>query len=69
MLHHLKNVNSRSYLFVLILCPEGKFLATKFKFGGSFGMNLVGDYHELDVTLYLELLDTFGMRLDGVCHT
>jgi hypothetical protein len=26
---------------------EGKFLVTKFEFGGSFGMNMEGDYHEV----------------------
>jgi hypothetical protein len=47
---------------------EGKFLVTKFKFGGSFGMILEGDCHEVEVTPILELLVTFGMSLKGVCH-
>jgi hypothetical protein len=41
--------------------PEGKFLATKFEFGASFGMSLEGDCHELEVTPNLELLVTFGV--------
>ena len=48
--------------------PEGKFLVTKFEFGGSFGMSLEGDCHEVEVTPNLELLVTFGMSLEGVCH-
>jgi hypothetical protein len=43
-------------------------LVTKFEFGGSFGMSLEGDSHELEVTPNLELLVAFGMCLDGVCH-
>jgi hypothetical protein len=49
-------------------CPEGKFLVTKFEFGGSFGVTLEGDVHEVEVTPNLELLVTFGMCLEGVCH-
>jgi hypothetical protein len=30
--------------------PEGKFLVTKFEFGGSFGMSLEGDCHEVEGT-------------------
>ncbi len=30
-------------------------------------MSLDGAYHELEVTLNLELLVTFGMSLEGVC--
>jgi hypothetical protein len=48
--------------------PEGKFLVTKFKFGGSFGMSLQGDSREGQITPTLELLVTFGMSLEGVCH-
>jgi hypothetical protein len=48
--------------------PEGKFLVTEFEFGGSFGMSLEGDCHEILVTPNLELLVTFGMCLKGVCH-
>jgi hypothetical protein len=50
------------------LCPEGKFLVTKFELGGRFGLSLEGDYHEDEVTPNLELLVTFGMSLEGVCH-
>jgi hypothetical protein len=38
------------------------------EFGGSFGMSLEGDCHELEVTPNFELLVTFGMSLEGVCH-
>jgi hypothetical protein len=31
-------------------------------------MSLKGDCHEVEVTLHLELLVTFGMSLEGVCH-
>ncbi len=48
--------------------PEGKFLVTKFDVGGSFGMSLEGDCHEVEVTPDLELLVTFGMSMEGVCH-
>jgi hypothetical protein len=47
---------------------EGKFLVTKYEFGGSFGMSLEGDCHEVDVTPNLDLLFTFGMSLEKVCH-
>jgi hypothetical protein len=47
---------------------EGKFLVTKFEFGGSFGMSLEGDCHEVEVTLNFELLVSFGMSLEGVCR-
>ncbi len=55
-------------VFSWFSCPEGKFLVTKFEFGGSFGMSLEGDCHEVEVTSNLELLATFGMSLEGVCH-
>jgi hypothetical protein len=48
--------------------PEGKFLVTKFEFGGSFCICLEGDCNEVEVTLNLELLVTFVMSLEGVCH-
>jgi hypothetical protein len=48
--------------------PEGKFLVAEFEFGESFGMSLVGDCHEVEVTPNLKLLVTFGMSLEGVCH-
>jgi hypothetical protein len=47
---------------------EGKFLVTQFEFGGSFGMSYEGDCNEVEVTPNLELLVTFGMSLEGVCH-
>ncbi len=47
---------------------EGKFLVTKFEFGGSFGISLEGGCNEVEVTPNLELLVTFGMRLEGVCY-
>jgi hypothetical protein len=47
---------------------EGKFLVIKFEFGGSFGISLEGDYHELVVTSNLVLLVTFSMSLEGVCQ-
>jgi hypothetical protein len=40
----------------------------KFEFGGSFGMSLVGDCHEVKDTPNLKLLVAFGMSWDGVCH-
>jgi hypothetical protein len=51
-----------------VALSEGKFLVTKFQFGGSFGMSLEGDCHDLEVTPNLELLVTFGMSLEGVSH-
>jgi hypothetical protein len=50
------------------LRPEGKFLVTKFEFGGSFGMRLEGDCQEVEINPNLELLVTFGMSLEGVGH-
>jgi hypothetical protein len=64
------NVSSISWhsniLFSGPNCPEGKFLFTKFEFGGRFGMSLMGDCNELEVTLNLKLFVTFGMSLEGV---
>jgi hypothetical protein len=48
------------------MSKEGKFLVTKFEFGGSFGMSLNGDFHEVEVAPTLELLVTFSMSLEGV---
>jgi hypothetical protein len=48
--------------------PVRKFLVTKIDFGGSFGMSLKGDCHEVEVTINLELLVTFGKCLEGVCY-
>jgi hypothetical protein len=53
---------------ILVLRPEGNFFVTKFEFGGSFGMSLDLDCHEVEVTHNLKLLVTFGMSLGGVCH-
>ncbi len=36
--------------------PEGKFLVTKFEFGGSYGMSLEGDFHKVEITSNLEML-------------
>ena len=47
---------------------EGKFLVTKYEFGGNFGMSLSWDCHEVEVTPNLEFLVTFGMSLVWVCH-
>jgi hypothetical protein len=47
---------------------EGKFLVTKFEFGGSFGVTLGRDCHEGKVNTNLEFLVTFEMNLEGVCH-
>jgi hypothetical protein len=37
-------------------------------FGGSFGISLEGDCHEVAVASNLESLATFGMSLEGVYH-
>jgi hypothetical protein len=47
---------------------KSKFLAGKFKFGGSFGMSLQGYCCEVEVTPDLALLVTFGMNLEGNFH-
>jgi hypothetical protein len=54
------------YIFKNSYCAEGNFLGTKFEFGASFGMSLERD--EVEVTIILELLVTFGMSLERVCH-
>jgi hypothetical protein len=46
---------------------KGKFLLTKFVFGGSFGMSLERNCHDLEFTPDSEWLFTFGMNLVGVC--
>jgi hypothetical protein len=51
----------------VLFLSECKFLVTRFEFGGSFGMSLDGDCHEVEITPYLELLFTFDMPLDEVC--
>jgi hypothetical protein len=35
---------------------------------GVLGMSLEGDCHEVEVTPILELLVTFGISLEQVCH-
>ena len=42
---------------------DSKFLVAKFELGGSFGMSLAEDYIEVEVTLNLKLLATFGGSL------
>jgi hypothetical protein len=39
-----------------------------YKFGESFGTSLEKDWHQVEVTPNLELLVTFGMSLEEVCH-
>jgi hypothetical protein len=46
----------------------GQICVTKFEFGGSFGVSLEEDCHEVEVAPNLELLVTFGMSLERVCH-
>jgi hypothetical protein len=53
----LSDTNMLDFLMV----PKGKFLVTKFEFGGSFGMSLEGDFHEVEVTPNLELLFTVAV--------
>jgi hypothetical protein len=43
--------------------PDGRFLVSKFEFGGSFDMSLEGESCEVEVTPNLELLAAFGMSL------
>jgi hypothetical protein len=50
------------------LVSEGKYLVTKFDFGGSFGRSLEGDCHEIEVTPNLKLLVTYSMSLKRVDH-
>jgi hypothetical protein len=57
-----------SKLVLKIECSEGKILVTKIEFAGSLDTSLEGDFHEVEVTPNLELLVTFGMSLEGVCH-
>jgi hypothetical protein len=57
------NLSSTYLKSQVVSCAEGKFLVTKFEFGGSFGMSLDEDYHELEVNPDLELFVTFGMGL------
>jgi hypothetical protein len=51
-----------------VVNAEGKFLVTKFEFGGSVGMILEGDCYEVEVTLNMVLLVTFGMSFERVCQ-
>jgi hypothetical protein len=48
------------------LFTECIFLVAKFEFGGSFGLNLEKDCHEVEIILNLKLFVTFGMNLEGV---
>jgi hypothetical protein len=54
-------------IFIALRFPNGKFLVSKYEFGGSFGMSLERYYHEVEATPNLEFLVTFGMSLEGVC--
>ena len=47
---------------------RGKFLVTKFEFGVGFVMSLERDCDEVEVTPNLELLVTFDMSAEEVCH-
>ena len=47
---------------------RGQIFSCKFVFGGSFGMSLEGECHEVEVTCYLELLVPNGISLEGVGH-
>jgi hypothetical protein len=47
---------------------EGKFLVIEFEFEKNFGESLEGNSHEFDVTPNSELIVTFGISLEGVCH-
>jgi hypothetical protein len=50
--------------------PAGKFLDNKFEPGGSSGMSLEGDGHELKVTLKVEfgVFSHFWYEFGRVCH-
>jgi hypothetical protein len=65
---NLNTATKKSALSALIGKAEGKFLVTKFEFGGSLSMSLKGDCLEVEVTPNLELLVTYGMSLEGVCY-
>jgi hypothetical protein len=49
LLHHMDEIHIPADIFWFLNTPEGKFLVTKFEFGGSFGMSLEGDCHEVEV--------------------
>jgi hypothetical protein len=68
LIHQAPNLTGSQNLLDTSSKPEGKFLLTKIEFGGSFSMSLEGDSHEVEVTLNMELLVTFGMSLEGVCN-
>jgi hypothetical protein len=50
------------------MLSEGKFLVTSYEYGGSFGISLGRDCHEVEVTPNFEFLVTLGMSLERVCH-
>jgi hypothetical protein len=54
------------YSWLICGGAEGKFLVTKFEFGGCFVMSLKGDCHEIEVTPNLELVVTFVMSLGSL---
>jgi hypothetical protein len=47
---------------------EGKFLVTKFEFGGIFGMSLEGNGDEVEVTANLKLLVTWRVFVMHFIH-
>jgi hypothetical protein len=49
-----KIYNTLFKISAFLVSPEGKFLVTKFEFGGRFGMSLEGDCREVEVTPKLE---------------
>jgi hypothetical protein len=58
--HNFRGLTHTSQYQVRVHLSEAKFLVTKFEFGGSFGMSLEGDFHDIEVTHILELFVTFG---------
>jgi hypothetical protein len=52
----------------ITVCPSRENFSHEIQFGGSFGMSLEGDCHEVEATPNLKLLVTFGLSLDRVCH-
>jgi hypothetical protein len=66
---------SRQLWTIKILYKSGIWIVTrepifshKFEFGRSLGISLEVECHEVKVIPNLELLVTFGMSLEGVCH-
>jgi hypothetical protein len=60
-------ISNKSIFITNKYLPEGKVLVTKFEFGPSLGLSLRGNCDELENTLKLKLLVTFGMNLEGFC--